>query len=154
MSTLPGIPLTAQGRHDATVSGMPRLLSSARRFLALAALAGLLAMHGLSSDHDMPSLGSTHAAMAHDHAESLMTVIDDPASSAATDCAMCSMSHTECVATFRDTVELKSPTLTLTALPLAAGLSPGRVPSGASTEPAAGRAPPDVSLTRLCISRT
>jgi hypothetical protein len=133
---------------------MPRLLSSARRLLALAALAGLLAMHGLSSGHDLPSLSSTHAAMAHDHAETLMIVTDNAGFSAAPDCAMCSMSHTECVATLRDTRNLKSPTLTPTALPLVVGLSPRSVPSGATTEPAAGPAPPDVSLTRLCISRT
>jgi hypothetical protein len=152
------------------MSGTGGLLKPARLLLAAAALAGLLAMHGLSFGHDMTpaaasvthlAVGAGPAGMTHstgralaamrEHASGSKAVTGRAALTEATDCATCSMGHAACLATLRDTTHLKAPVPS--ALPTVAKALL-QLPTSAGATPAVERAPPQQSLTRLCISRT
>jgi hypothetical protein len=154
-----------------TVFAMHRRTNRVRLLLALAALLGVLAMHGLSSSHAFTPLGmiaspgqvhacaaetgapqlGMHAGVAHEHqAEAISTMRQRGATVA---CAShCSMNHTECVATLRDTTQLKTPS---NAGPLVlTQQSSLQRPALATARSPGGRAPPDVSLAMLCTCRT
>jgi hypothetical protein len=151
------------------VFGMHRPSNGVRLLLALAALLGVLAMHGFSSDHasaviassgrveacagetGMAHLGMMRAGVAHEHA---VEAIYAPRLHSATvaGASHCAMSHAECLATLRDTVHLRNPANA--GPPVATQLAVLEHPAVATVLRVAGRAPPDVSLTRLCISRT
>jgi hypothetical protein len=155
-----------------TVSGMRCALNGVRFAAAAAALVGVLAMHGFSSDHAFAAsavtassgqveacaaemgiahLGMMHAGVAHEHA---VEAISTPRLHSATvaGASHCAMSHAECLATLRDTTHLKKQANA--GLPVATQLVAIQRPAVATVLPVAGRAPPDASLTRLCISRT
>jgi hypothetical protein len=152
-----------------TVSGMRCALSGARFAVAVAALVGVLAMHGFSSDHasaltaspgqveacagetGMAHVGMMRAGVAHEHA---VEATDAPRLHSATvaGAAHCAMRHAECLATLSDTVHLRKPANA--GPPVATQLAALEHPAVATALRVAGRAPPDVSLTRLCISRT
>jgi hypothetical protein len=132
----------------------PRLLL--RTWLVVASLFGLLAMHGLSADHAMPMTAMPMTAMPAGSSHAMDTAEAAPSSAmqeragdsscAAERSAM--TAHSQCVATLTPGIpQLGAPVCTdqsssEQALALAAG----------SAGP--GRGPPEISLTRLCISRT
>jgi hypothetical protein len=155
-----------------TVSGMRCPLKRARFAVAVAALIGVLAMHGFSSDHafaasaitassgevdaraaetGMAHHGMIPAGVTYEHAVEANSA---PRLHSATvaGASHCAMSHAECLATLRDTAHLKNPANA--GLPVATHLPALQRPAAATVVPVAGRAPPDVSLTGLCISRT
>jgi hypothetical protein len=166
----PSARLHGAGRHDETVSGMRCGLNGARFAVAVAALVGVLAMHGFSSDRTssviassgqveacagepgMAHLGIVHAGVAH---EQVVEAIFGPRlhSAIVAGPSHCAMSHAECLATLRDTAHVKKQANP--ALRVAAQLAALQRPAVAIVLPVACRAPPpDASLTRLCISRT
>jgi len=132
------------------VSGLRRLPSVLRAGVAVATLAGLLAMHGLSSGHDLAMSAMTGQMPAVESAPLMpILAVDETAAIWPADWPM---HHSECVGTLRDAAHLKSPTV---AGPGLITDPTAETDSDASTaRTAAVRAPPDVSLTRLCISRT
>jgi len=155
-----------------TVSSMRCALKRSRFAVAVAALVGVLAMHGLSSDHafavstvtassgpleacaaetGMADHGMIPAGVAREHA---VKAISDPRLHSATKAgaSCCAMSHAECLATLRDTPRLKNHAIA--GLPVGTKLAALHRAAVASVLPVAGRAPPDTSLARLCISRT
>lgn len=164
----PGALALRPTRHNDIVGASCRW-SSARACLVTAAITALLAMHGLSVDHAMASspasADSSATQVAHGHSGmtdqsmSYFDVVSTPAmvrppngGASVAPGPVHAMNHRECVATLRHPVHVKQQN------------DPGfpidtpTPRSGQSTEQAAGsvkvRGSPEVSLTRLGISRT
>jgi hypothetical protein len=136
----------------------------ARAVLAVAVIGGLFAMHGLPAmgsggmSHAGPSSGQSMAS--NDMAQ---VSLDGPKTGAEVSAVLpaslvrttevavgCGMDHTNCVAVLRAEQHL-APVM-LGAVPAS---SPGHAaPMGNRLARCESRAPPDISLTRLCISRT
>jgi hypothetical protein len=147
------------------VSGTRRLLNRVRPLVALAGLLGVLAMHGFSTDHAIagPTMmavsgwapttanRATHPGMTHEHdAEATPTVPADATAVAGP--SDCPMSHSDCLATLRSTPHGKNPVGS--GIPVPAVSAHSHVTTAPTLALSAGRSPPDVSLTRLCINRT
>jgi hypothetical protein len=149
-----------------TPSATRLLLKRVRLLVALAALVGVLAMHGFSADHAIagPTMTAvpgwvqtgtadpvTDAGMTHEHdAEAMPTVrVDAVAVAGRSDCPM---SHSDCLATLRSAPHGKYPVGS--GLPVPAAPAHSQLTTAPTLALSAGRSPPDVSLTGLCISRT
>jgi hypothetical protein len=144
-----------------TVCGIRRLLNRARQLVALATLVGVLAMHWFSTDNALAgptmtasadSVQASGARVAHSGmAHSCMTREHDAARAVAGE-SSCPMSHSECLATLRSAAYGKHPVGF--GLPVPAAPAHSHLTTAPTLVLSAGHSPPDVSLTRLCISRT
>jgi hypothetical protein len=133
--------------------------------MALAALVGVLAMHGFSIDHALagPTMTAdadsvqtiarpvTYAGVTREHDAAATPSAWDAASAVAGE-SSCPMSHSECLATLRSTPYGKYPIGFGVILSIA--LASSRLPTASTQAIIVGRSPPDVCLARLCISRT
>jgi hypothetical protein len=130
------------------VSGMRCPLYGARFAVSVAALVGALALHGFSLDHMWAPVGMIASPS---QVEACAAETDVAHSGVGVCASHCSTNHTRCVATLRDSVQLKSPAngeLAVVAHQL--GLGPAAVAMARSQ---GGRAPPDPSLAMLCTYR-
>jgi Cu/Ag efflux protein CusF len=131
---------------------LPRYASV--RLVALATLAGLFAMHGLSADH-MLSPSRAQASMTMSADSSSPTTRDGTTTTSVQHQDVNAQDHPAmtmngCLASLRGQNTLIQPSpLGIAALP-AARQGSANLP----TQTAAARAPPQPPLTRLCISRT
>ncbi len=122
--------------------------------VALAALAGLFAMHGLSADHMLNSSGAW-ASMTMSVDSSSPTTHADPSATSVPQQEASQQEHPAmtmggCVAALPSQTALSQPCPLATAdLP-----SPLRCSAYLPSLTAAARAPPQPTVTRLCISRT
>jgi hypothetical protein len=144
-----------------TLHGAGRLLNPARLLVALAAFIGVLGMHGFSADHTLagPTMTAIHSAqptaspagMTHEDAVAISTERRASATAVVSQSG-CPMSHIDCLATLRSIPQGKHPIGA--GLPVPTGPAGFRLTTASTLMLIVGRSPPDLCLTRLCISRT
>ncbi len=123
--------------------------------IAVAALVGLFAMHGLSADHMLNSSGAWASPTMPADMSSGATEYDAPGPAGAPQLQASphdgpAMTMGGCVTALRGQTSVLQPCLLTTAARPAATPCSG----GAAIRTAAARGPPQPTLTRLCISRT